>query len=279
MTESRAPTLPPTDEFYVGYLTAPRALARFARRTAEALAALVVAGALALSGAQSAPPASHGPAQSPVDFSVIPYTSPAALCLLARDDRPSRWLLVVGERKFGVRAPSGLDAAAGMWSIARGVVIGRQDGDSPACLEVSATPDAIRPDRPIGAPGAAGAPKRPLGRLTLRGQIIDPKCHFGAMKPGEGKVHRACAVRCISGGIPPVLMVHQREARGGAERRVYYILTGLAGEPLNHAVLDFVAEPVEVSGEGASLVAPDGSPVGDDSLRVLRIDPATIRRL
>lgn len=279
MTEPRAPTPPPTDQFYVGYLPAPPLVAAFARRAAEAIAALVVTGALALSGAQSAPPVEHRPAQSPVDLSVIPYTSPAALCLLARDDRPARWLLVVGERKFGASPHTGLGAGAGMWSIARGVVIGRQDGDSPACLEVAPTPDAIRPDRPMGAPGTGAAPERPVGRLTLRGQIIDPKCHFGAMKPGEGKVHRACAVRCISGGIPPVLMVHERGTRGGPDKRVYYILTGLEGEPVNHAVLHFVAEPVEISGEGASLVAPDGSIIGDDTLRVLRIDPATIRRL
>lgn len=278
MTEPQAPTPPPADEFYVGYLPAPHAVARFARRTAETVAALAVAGALALSGAQSAPSVEHRTAQAAADLSVIPYASPAALCLLARDDRPSRWLLVVGERKFGVSPHAGLGAAAGMWSIARGVVIGREDGDAPACLEVAATPDAIRPDRPMGAPGAGGAPERPLGPLTLRGQIIDPKCHFGAMKPGEGKVHRACAVRCISGGIPPVLAVRERSASAG-ERLVYYILTDLAGEPVNHAVLDFVAEPVEITGEGASLIAPDGSAVGDDSLRVLRIDPAKIRRI
>ncbi len=41
--------------------------------------------------------------------------------------------------------------------------------------------------------------------IELMGEIIDPKCYFGVMKPGKGKIHRSCAVRCISGGIPPVL--------------------------------------------------------------------------
>ena len=43
-----------------------------------------------------------------------------------------------------------------------------------------------------------------VGNRTISGKIIDPKCYFGVMKPGEGKTHRSCAIRCISGGIPPV---------------------------------------------------------------------------
>ena len=49
-----------------------------------------------------------------------------------------------------------------------------------------------------------------LGEATLRGEIVDSKCYLGVMKPGNLKTHRACAVRCISGGVPPVLLV-----RGG----------------------------------------------------------------
>jgi hypothetical protein len=44
-----------------------------------------------------------------------------------------------------------------------------------------------------------------LGDVRLTGEIVDSKCHFGVMNPGAGKVHRDCAVRCISGGIPPAL--------------------------------------------------------------------------
>src|SRR5688572_24269745 len=42
------------------------------------------------------------------------------------------------------------------------------------------------------------------GITTLEGEIVDPKCYFGVMKPGEGKAHRSCAIRCVAGGIPPV---------------------------------------------------------------------------
>jgi hypothetical protein len=62
------------------------------------------------------------------------------------------------------------------------------------------------------------------------------------MKPGEGKVHRDCAIRCILGGIPPMMAV--KNDRGEAN---YYILLGENGEPVNRAVQDFVGVPVEIN--------------------------------
>ena len=83
--------------------------------------------------------------------------------------------------------------------------------------------------------------KKDLGIQTIKGEIIDPKCYFGVMKPGEGKVHRDCAIRCILGGIPPVLKV--MNAKG---EKNYYFIVGPNGEPMNEAVQDYVAEPVAI---------------------------------
>lgn len=80
-----------------------------------------------------------------------------------------------------------------------------------------------------------------LGSQTIKGEIIDPKCYFGVMKPGEGKVHRDCAIRCILGGIPPVLKVMNEKGEMN-----YYLLAGAHGEKMNEAVQDYVAEPVEM---------------------------------
>jgi len=80
-----------------------------------------------------------------------------------------------------------------------------------------------------------------LGIQTIRGEIIDPKCYFGVMKPGEGKVHRDCAIRCILGGIPPVLKVMNEKGE-----KNYYLLVGPNGEKMNEVVQDYVAEPVEM---------------------------------
>ncbi len=81
--------------------------------------------------------------------------------------------------------------------------------------------------------------QKDLGDMLLHGEIVDPKCYFGVMKPGQGKPHKDCAIRCILGGIPPVLRVSND---AGASN--YYIVVGPNGEKMNEAVKDFVAEPV-----------------------------------
>lgn len=82
-----------------------------------------------------------------------------------------------------------------------------------------------------------------LGTQKVKGEIIDPKCYFGVMKPGLGKPHRDCAIRCILGGIPPLLRIQNDK---GAVN--YYLIVGPNGEKMNSAVQDFVAEPVELEG-------------------------------
>jgi len=72
---------------------------------------------------------------------------------------------------------------------------------------------------------------------------VDTKCYLGAMNPGESKVHRDCAVRCISGGIPPAFLA--RDASGEVK---ILLLVGADGRALNREVLRYVAEPLELSG-------------------------------
>lgn len=86
--------------------------------------------------------------------------------------------------------------------------------------------------------------------IVVFGEILDPKCYFGVMKPGEGKIHKSCAIRCISGGIPPVLR-HEPEGPGGPYE--YYILVGPEGEKTNKDLLDFVAERVQLKGVAREL--------------------------
>ena len=104
----------------------------------------------------------------------------------------------------------------------------------------------------------------PLGEQTLVGEIVDSKCYLGVMNPGALTPHRACAIRCISGGIPPVLLVRQKEGPA-----LYFLLVARDGSPVNKHVLDMVAEPVRITGH----VERQGD------LLVLRADPATYRRV
>lgn len=84
--------------------------------------------------------------------------------------------------------------------------------------------------------------QKELGVQTVKGEIVDPKCYFGVMKPGEGKVHRDCAIRCILGGIPPVLKVMNEKGE-----KNYYFIIGPNGEAINDAVKNYVAEPVAIN--------------------------------
>lgn len=89
---------------------------------------------------------------------------------------------------------------------------------------------------------ADATPKtKELGTLDVKGEIVDPKCFFGVMKPGEGKPHKDCAIRCILGGMPPVLKVEDEKGKEN-----YYLIVGSKGEKMNEAVKDFVASPVEL---------------------------------
>lgn len=67
-----------------------------------------------------------------------------------------------------------------------------------------------------------------LGELQFAGELVDSKCFFGVMKPGFGKLHRSCAVRCISGGVPVALSTpdHQYFFIKGADFLSYYNLIG-----------------------------------------------------
>ncbi len=86
------------------------------------------------------------------------------------------------------------------------------------------------------------SPEIQKSMLELSGEIIDPKCYFGVMKPGEGKIHKSCAIRCISGGIPPVFKV------SGSSKNEFYIILGQDGSKINKNVLEYIAEPVMIKG-------------------------------
>lgn len=99
-----------------------------------------------------------------------------------------------------------------------------------------------------------------LDTVTLHGQIIDPKCYLGAMKPGEGKPHSDCAVRCIAGGIQPLLLIRDKKGQ-----ETFFVLRGKEGQPINNSLLSFIGFPVAVKGSLSRV---------DDWL-IIKSDPAT----
>jgi len=109
-------------------------------------------------------------------------------------------------------------------------------------------------DKPVTAIGNCAAESLlaaadNLGEQTIKGEIVDPKCYFGVMKPGQGKPHKDCAIRCISGGISPVLRVSNEKNETN-----YYLIVGANGEKMNEAVKDFVAQPVSIHAKAVKYV-------------------------
>src|SRR5260370_8819960 len=86
---------------------------------------------------------------------------------------------------------------------------------------------------------APGAQPVSLGQQTLVGEIVDSKCFLGVMNPGQLTPHRACAIRCISGGVPPVLLVRQKDGPA-----VYLFLVSPHGNTPTKTLLDLVPAPL-----------------------------------
>ena len=102
-----------------------------------------------------------------------------------------------------------------------------------------------------------------LGQMTLSGEIVDSKCYFGSMKPGEGKPHRSCAALCISGGIPPVYVVQNENKEAD-----YYLMVGANGQQINQELLPYVAENVTLKGRVEQ----------SDEWKILYVNPDDIQR-
>jgi nitrite reductase/ring-hydroxylating ferredoxin subunit/DMSO/TMAO reductase YedYZ heme-binding membrane subunit len=91
-----------------------------------------------------------------------------------------------------------------------------------------------------------------LGKSTLVGELVDTKCFLGVMRPATGKVHRGCAVRCLSGGAPPALLVRDEQGNSTA-----VLLAASNDKPLN-IDWELAARSLEVQG---SLEVHSGLPI------------------
>lgn len=82
------------------------------------------------------------------------------------------------------------------------------------------------------------------GPVMLIGEILDAKCWFGAMRPGYGRTHKACAALCARGGLP--LAFCQLGACG--DDVAAPLLLDENGHAFGREVLALVADPVLVRG-------------------------------
>ena len=253
-----------TDEFYIGWQSqAPKAIGSHVRKAVVLLLLLAPVLSVAFVLAQRTIGKAAFEWGTIKTFSGILQARPYPHLLVARagnlGSTPSAYYLVA-PFKFGLK-PEALAALDGKPVSLKGTLIYR------GCQTmIEARPDSITQ---VGQSAASSSisslpPSVPLGRQTLVGEIVDSKCFLGVMNPGHLTPHRACAVRCISGGIPPILLVRPKTGPP-----LYFLLVSSDRRAVNKQVLDMVAEPVEITGE----VERQGE------LLVLRSDPQTFRRV
>lgn len=226
------------NEFYVGYL--PKAPSGVARRIRRVIVALFVAAACIAIGFGSvqrtfAPAVFEFGAIRTFDgvIELKPFPSVLVSPPTAEGLVPSRYLLVAAG-KHG--ADPQVAAYAGRTVRLRGTLIHR---DNQMMIELVSGSMA-----PIAEAYQPQSQAKDLGGFQLTGEIVDSKCYLGVMNPGAGKVHRDCATRCLSGGIPPIFATN--DFRGAP---AILLLTGRNQKPLpRDVILDHVAQPVRVQG-------------------------------
>lgn len=242
------PSTPPP--IYVGYLPLPPAA-----RVAAFVVAPVLLIAVGIAGAVvSATHRTPGPAVW--SFEETSWSGRVQLepfPMLVEPDGTAH--LVVGVGKFGVAERLG--PHAGQLRTLRGFPLSRQGrrmiellpGDAAIAESVGITVPALNPTAPIA--------------VDVRAEIVDGKCYLGAMKPGDGPAHKACAILCIEGGLPPLVVADIP----GAPTLFPLLRVGGSTRLAQH-VLDLVGEPVRIRGQLRTI----------GGLPVLDVEPGDITR-
>jgi hypothetical protein len=226
------------DPFFIGWEKMPRRDARFLLPLAGALLVALAVGSAVLAWGQRSP----GPGtwdDRTRTFTGIVYAEPYAMIRVPGEsvDQP-RTILLVNESKFGakdrVRPHDGKPVRVG------GTLLSREGWQM---LELADGDEGLRAAELPEAEQTAlrFPPAKPLGQVTLRGEIVDSKCYLGAMKPGGGRTHKGCAVLCLKGGVPPVFVSRD-------EGDALYLLVGANGGPLDPVYYDLVADGIRLSG-------------------------------
>jgi len=232
------------DTFFVGYLDMPAVLRRF--YTPLTILLLGVSGLIGfgIASMQSSTGAATWQTESSETFSGLLMVDPYPVLHRLDPENPGQVesVLLVNQGKFSAEAfarpyhnrivsVTGFPITRGGWTM----------------LEVT-TAEAIVEDQSGKTAADSEIEKnvtvKPLGVVTLQGEIADSKCFLGVMKPGEGSVHKACAEVCLIGGIPSMLVV-----RDGDGHKYGYILTLPDGSSASTALSGRAADKVGVTGE------------------------------
>ena len=227
------------DGFFVGWADTPEADRRFFLRAGLGLTAAAGGIGLGLAALQRAPGPGRWDPDAVREWRGIVTAEPYAMLRTSDFGPLPRTALLSCLGKCGVSARIG--AWAGQPVVVTGSLIQR---GKHAMIAVDEVGDWIRRDEhALVNPSLLFARPTPVGEVSLVGEILDSKCWFGAMRPAEGKVHKACAALCIRGGIPPAFF-----ARGPNNQTALMIMTS-GGRAHGPDLLGLVADAVRIDGQ------------------------------
>jgi hypothetical protein len=249
----------PREDFFIGWGPTPRAHRRFLLLASLGLLALA-GGAGAIVASEQMAPGNGRWNIDERDWSGFLAREPyPVLRTRALDGRP-RSAYLVSSIKHGVqRRLGGLSEGS---VVVRGSLIARGRN---AMIAVTDGDAWIREAPQGDVDGLTDWPVQDLGEVAYAGEILDSKCWFGAMQPGQGKPHKACAALCIRGGLPPVFCADGLCGSGESAP----LLTDADGRAHGAELIPLVADPVLVRGRRVQ--------IGD--VTQLRVALQDIRRL
>ena len=243
--------------FFIGWSSKPpRAIAAF---TAMCAAAIVLTAAVIgfMIGASAADPGGGDYTFPELTLTGVIAEAPYPILRIPADaTHPAHAVMLSTPGTNG--AEGTVSGLAGKRVAVHGLLIKRGDLDM---FEIAdgglSTPQSLPPP-------AAPAPAVPLGRWRITGEICDGKCYTGAMRPGSGLAHKACAGICFTGGVPAVF-VSTRPVAGQSFMLMVDAKTG----KFIPAFHDLAALRIAIDGELERI----------DDLLVFRVDPATAKIL
>lgn len=225
--------MPDRPPIYVGYLGLPARHRRFVGVAAAVFVVLLALGGGVMATSQREPgDAVWDLAREQIWLGVVraePYP------MLVGED--GRTYLLVGTGKFGVHEL--VAAFDGRVCRVQGFALTR---DNRCMIELRPGETAIEAVAGSAAPRSENV-KIDSRDVDIAGEIVDGKCYLGAMKPGDGKAHKACAVLCIRGGLPPLIAA---DVPGSG--RLYPLIRVDGSAALTEDVLAMVGEPVRIRG-------------------------------
>ncbi|MEM9765904.1 MAG: hypothetical protein AAF968_26000 [Pseudomonadota bacterium] len=231
---TQKPDEPP---FFIGWATADRRFWPFLGLAALALFAISFTFAYMVSATQDDPGEGGrmGQAQAIGIIEANPY--PMLHILESEQFAEGRTILLMGQGKNGVQERA--ENLDGVVVNAAGARLNRGDLDGMILRGgmngLAANTDFVSAEMPE---------PQDLGRWRLTGEMCDGNCLAGAMRPGTGLAHRACANLCILGGLPPVFV-----ATDTVEGSEFFLMANADGGPLPMEMLDYTALLIRAEGQ------------------------------